>query len=239
MPSMQVLLPIGALAFYVVDSSMLLDDDEVVLVRMRQGWQIHDGWGLTLRNRRPWIPNPLRPDRITIRQRWSVADMETGVADGEILDKLDRHLLPVKFIVAWLLVLLLSALPVASVVFGAGAFLLGVFAATYISVVTAVVIVYSKRQVLGLTPRGFWLLALDVFACPPFAINLVRKLSVRYGLPCGLVTFATSQREESLRVRTTSIVKDRLTLRLALEEPGSTGHEALRQALVRLEARPS
>ena len=40
---------------------------------------------------------------------------------------------------------------------------------------------HSTRP-LALTTRAFWGLAFDVLACAPFAINIVRRLSLAHGL---------------------------------------------------------
>ena len=154
MPSIQVLLPAGALALYLFDSAMLLYGDEVVATRGGRDWSVSGGWDFLVLKRRPYLPNPLAPHRVVIRQRWTAADPESV---GEVVDTLPARealLRPVKVIVLALLTLLIGVLPVVSVLYGAGAVLLAVFASAYVLVVAGLVLIHRRRERAGAIPEA-------------------------------------------------------------------------------------
>ena len=239
MPSIQVLLPAGALALYLFDSAMLLYADEVVATRARQGWRVTGGWDFLVVGRRPYLLNPLAPHRIAIRQRWMAGDPEP---DGEVVDTfptLDRLLRPVKAIVLALLTLLIGVLPVVSVRYGAGAVLLAVFASAYVLVVAALVLIHRRREALALSGQQFRSLALDSLACPPFAVNLVRKVSAGWTLPGGLLGYSRAHFGPAALQQVLAIVEQRTVERLRHEDEGSAKHATLSEFVTRLKERMS
>ena len=64
-------------------------------------------------------------------------------------------------------------------ILGAGLALLAVFAAYYAAVVALLVITSRRRVALGLGTKAYWAIALDCILCPPFAVNLVRKITLQ------------------------------------------------------------
>jgi len=239
MPSVQVLLPAGALALYLVDSAMLLYGDEVVVTRGRKGWRVSGGWDFLVLGRRPHLPNPFAPHRLAIRQRWAVAELKP---DGEVVDTfaaLDRALRPVKVIVLALLALLIGVLPVVSMRYGAGAVLLAVFASAYVLVVAGLVLIYRRREALALSDRRFRSLAVDALACPPFAVNLVRKVSAGWTLPGGLLGYGRAHFGAAARQQTVAIVERRIAERLSHEDDGTGKHAELSEFTTGLRERMS
>jgi len=239
MPSVQVLLPAGALALYLFDSATLLYGNEVVATRSRKGWRVTGGWDFLVLGRRPCLPNPFAPHRLAIRQRWTVADPET---DGEVVDTfpaLDRVLRPIKAVVLALLALLIGVLPVVSVLYGAGAVLLAVFASAYVLVIAGLVLIHRRREVLALSGQQFRSLAVDALACPPFAVNLVRKVSAGWTLPGGLVGYGRAHFGPVARQQTVAIVEQRIAERLSYEDDGTGKHAELSEFVTGLRERMS
>jgi len=199
-------LPVGAAAFYLYDSCILLWHNELVFLRGRD-WQVSGGSELRLAGRRIFMPNPLLPARPQFVVRWSVADKRAaGQAD-------DPALLPAlraPGVIVQLQLVLLLALPIVSWTLGAGIVMLGLFALFYLLTLLALALLWPRRARCGLQPRAFWMLALDALACAPFAVNLVRKVAMRHGLAGDPLRFAACAMDARTRDAIALIIAARL-----------------------------
>jgi hypothetical protein len=222
-------LPIGAAAFYLYDSCCLLWQNELVYTRGNR-WRVHGGSELRIAARRVFLPNPLLPWRPQFLVRWSVDDPRTAAGDEPAA--LMQALRPVGVINQLQLVLLL-ALPLVAWTLGAGLLLLALFALFYVFSLVALALLWWRRGPAGLQARAFWLLALDALACAPFAVNLVRKVSMRHGIAGDPLRFAARQLDPAARDTTRQIIAARLKEEHA--DAGELADEALRTLQSRLE----
>ena len=206
-------LPIGAAAFYLYDSCCLLWQNELIFTRGRS-WQVHGGSQFRLGARRLFVPNPLLPLRPQFQVRWSQNDVR-DTADSP--DALFRALRPIGLINQLQLAILLL-LPLVSWTWGAGIVLLAMFALFYLLSVTALVVIWRRRVVFALAPRGYWSLVLDALACAPFAINLTRKISMRHGLAGNPLRFAAQHFDAATHAAMQQIVDARLQEEQARQE---------------------
>jgi hypothetical protein len=213
MLSFEVALPLGVLAFYLYDCGMLLHDNELVYVRnglLRGGaWSVLAGRDATLFGRRMSVPAPLLPWALLFRAFFSANDTRAGAPAVWPEAGFARALRPLQFLCTGMLALLLLVLPAVSLGLGAGVALLVVFALAYLSSLAAFVIVYARRAALGLDGRALLSLGVDALACPPFAINLVRKISLRRAVPGAPLAFAAAHLDEAQRSRMLGIIRAR------------------------------
>ena len=176
----EVLIVIGLFGFYLYDAIVLLRPREMVLACTGRRYALSSPYPyLTVRHRIPWMPNPLRPDRMLFRLTWS--DDGTGNR-GQSLADAQALVAPLGGLrIATLLaaVALLIALPWLALTFGIGLYFLYGIAAAYALIVAMLALTWRDRAALGLSTRDLMALAFDALACPPFAINLVRKLGLR------------------------------------------------------------
>jgi hypothetical protein len=220
-PSFELLLPLGAVAFYLFDSSALLYGNEMMLERRGRHWIVSSGSSLMFAGRRVYLPNPMRPHEILFQARWSTADAGGPAAVDWLAQQLERSLRPVQWVVITLAVLLFAVLPPVSLWLGAGMALLGVFALAYILVAAALAVVWTRRVELGVSPRRYLALAVESLACVPFAINLVRKLSLPHAAELDVVTLVTGDADPAVRRRASELACARIDEYLGLEEEGS------------------
>jgi hypothetical protein len=219
MPSFEVLLPLGAVAFYLFDASLMLYGNELALEWRAPRWRVSGGMDAMLRGRRLFLPNPLTPHALLFQVRWDTGSSDASADPTAPLEQLDRSLAPVKGIVVALAFVLLAVLPPVSWLYGAGAMLLAVFIAAYLLIGVALVVVYRRRAALGLSPRRFAVLAFEALACAPFAVNLVRKISLLQSNRVELESFANQHFDESTHRAMATVVVARIDERLAVEEP--------------------
>ncbi len=234
MPSFEVLLPLGAVAFYLFDASLMLYGNELALEWRAPRWRVSGGMEAMLRGKRWFLPNPFTPQALLFQVRWDSSSFRPALDPFPQLEQLDRSLAPLKLVVMALAVLLLAVLPPVSWLYGAGATLLAVFIAAYLLIGAALVIVFRRRAALGLSPRRFAWLAFEALACAPFAVNLVRKISLLQSDRVNLESLAKDHFDETTLCATTAVVVARIDERLAIEEPDTVRSVQLRAMRDRL-----
>ena len=166
-----------AVLLYLVDSSPLLYSNEMLLeCHSRDIWSAAQG-RIVLAGRFLCVLNPLTPHRPAYRLRWRLADLEV---DGEkaVWSNSAKEL---------------RALAPAVLTAGVGLFLvlpvgmfspLGAYAVVaaviliYGATIVALFQLYRRRVRLALPPRRLFAIAFECLACPPFAVNLVRRLTL-------------------------------------------------------------
>ena len=182
MPPFELLLPIGAIAFYLLDSVLWLYGNELVFHRPGGRWGHRAGSDWLLFRRRLYLPNPLTPHRPLWRIAWSEAPGRGEPSSLASFDAKLQQLWPIRVAVISLLALIVIGLPLVLILTGQGLVLLGLFAAAYLLAAGAVICLWRQRQTLGFSPGTCVALTIDALACPPFAINLLRKIALRQPL---------------------------------------------------------
>jgi hypothetical protein len=188
--SFELLLPIGAITFYLLDSAALLYGNEFIFTLRSEQWAWSAGSDVILRGRRLYLPNPLTPQLLTIRTAWSEQQLGDRAENSANIATLQQTLRPVAILSQLLLFMVVIALPAVIALLGTGAALLAVFGLCYLSALTMIGLLYRRRARLSISNRQFVGLALDSLLCPPFAINLVRKIGLRQNLVADPAVFA-------------------------------------------------
>jgi hypothetical protein len=232
MPSFELLLPLGAIGFYLLDATILLYGNEVGLESRRGTWRSSTGFDMQVGGRRPFVPSPFAPHGLLFRVRWDARSRR----DGLPLDVADfaLRLAPIRVLVSVQAVLLWLVLPALSIGYGAGLPLLLLFAAYYLLTLASLCLMCVRRDVLGLRRWQCAGLALEAVLCAPFAINLVRKVSLARSAELAWIELARKEFPEAARRRLRQQVVARIDDALLLEEAGSAAGrrlEALRESI--------
>ena len=175
-PSAEVMLMGAVVALYLFDSMVLLYCNEAVMYPVGQeGWKLSFGsrrfqW----RGREVFLPNPLKPHRPLYRVVWSYGAPShegasphwhrsyrgLGIAIWSMALSLGL-LLPLGLFSRWGDVMIVAAL---IVFYGAALVALGML--------------WRRRKALRLGRNPFLRLAFECLTCPPFALNLIRHVSL-------------------------------------------------------------
>jgi hypothetical protein len=221
------LLPLGAIAFYLYDSLLWLYGDELVLIRRAHRWDHAAGPDRLLFRRRLYLPNPLTPQRPLWRACWSGFARRDRFTDLSALAGLELTLRPLRVLVTLLWLLIVVALPVMALSGAQPAIVLALLAAVYSVAAMMVGWLWRQRATLGLSARSCRALSFDALACPPFAINLIRKISLRTTINGELMAQARGAFDQfALGSLRTTLIR-RVSELLAVEAPGSVRHTAL------------
>ena len=188
-PSLEALLVIGIIGFYAQDAMLLLYHDELVFERVAGRWRPSPG-DLQWKGRFLFVPNLLAPWRPLLRGACSDAPPVT--TDAPSLDPVLKALRPLRVGVTLLAALLLVGVPMLLWRFPHPLALLALAAAIYLVALLLAVSLWRSRNAFGIGRRTTAWLAFESIACPPHAINLVRKLGLRQRLPGDAMSMATA-----------------------------------------------
>jgi hypothetical protein len=185
--SVEVLLVAAASAIYIADSAQLLYANEGLIFLVRRGWRATLGAKqFSLLGRSVHIPAPLAPQRPLFRLSWSASAASEGAAAATGAERptaaewaaLAERFAPLA-LPLWVIALgLFALLPIGLFSpLGYRAVLPGLLL-IYGGAVWALAWTWLRRGPLHLTRSKWSLLAFECLACPPCALNLVRKLSL-------------------------------------------------------------
>ena len=186
-----LLLLVAILLLYLLDCIIVLYANEAIVKPQASGWRVEFG------SAQPWVAgkrihllNPFTPTVATYRAHWQVSE-HLAHAEEEALVRCARHVAllsrldaPIRA-TAWTVLIIL---PIAMMLWGALGFLLGA-GICWAVVIALLVRFFFLRGELELGWGGFSLLAFECLACPPCAVNLLRKLSLRQHMGIDLVGF--------------------------------------------------
>jgi len=183
-----------AIALYLYDSLQLMASHEAAVMRGWRGrWSARFGanrWKLA--GKEPWLPNPLTPHRPFFRLAWSFEGEPSRAPASALLLRVPREIDRLRPFVWVSMLSLFALLPIGLFLPVGTAFTAGAVALLYLNNALALGWVFRHRQQLHLSARQFGGLAFECLVCPPFSINLVRKLCAR--VPAGETFTAAAQR---------------------------------------------
>ena len=187
-----VLLLVAIILIYLLDCLVLLYANEAVAKSHRAGWFVDFGsrqaW---IAGKRMYLLNPFTPLTAVYRTHWTIAE-SLPHADESTLASWAEHAVLIARLntriaaTAWIVLVIL---PLAMLVWGALGFLVGA-ALSWFVVIVLLLRFAGCRRALELSRGEFALLAFECLACPPCAVNLLRKLSLRYRMNVDLVAVA-------------------------------------------------
>lgn len=216
---MEVLLVGAVLALYLQDAALLLHYDEVALVRTRRGWRASTG-GIEARDRRLFVPDFFRPAQPLFRASWLSTPQRERPATQmfHFVDALSVFARPLRLL--WLC--LFVALPLLLWRRPDALWLLALTLLIYGITAWLCVRVWQFRRVLELSERQALCLAFELLCCPPHALNLVRRLSLRRGLDVDAVDAVRRLLPSGIAARAGEQMEQRLSYAMALrgEEAG-------------------
>ena len=168
-----------AVGLYLYDSALLLFSNEAVLTpRGKDRWLAGFGsTGTTFKGKGLYIPNPLLPARPVFRLAWA---FEGGAARPVDPWAGGRKAFARFAPLTWSLAAVMFVLLPVSLTgrFGDWLLLLA-FLLIYVNVLCILVLLWVSRKKYSLAAGSFAAIALDLLVCPPFALNLIRRLSLR------------------------------------------------------------
>jgi hypothetical protein len=183
-PSYEVQLMAIAIGLYLFDATVLLYADEGILIAGTRGkWQATSGSeDFLLMGRSVYVTNLLRPHVPTFRLTWRFdAPAEEGSSTAWT-DLVRSVRSPAPFTIAAGVALYLLV-PIGLFTRLGSPFVVISAALLYTNIILALCWLYPHRSAMNLSGKRFAALAFECIACPPFAVNLVRRVSLAQAIP--------------------------------------------------------
>ena len=177
----EVWLSLGAMAFYLADSFVLLYADQLLVEQTAGSWWPRRGSAMLLAGRRPFLPNPFAPQRPLLTFSLEQLLGSQPAQDDELRPLLEA-IGPLRVLVLVLLVLF-GSMPVLLYVAGTGAAFLCWLGCVYAVVLLMAGVLWRRRRALGISPGTAAKLGFECIVCSPLAINLVRRVTLRAPTP--------------------------------------------------------
>jgi hypothetical protein len=221
---LEVALPLGAVALYLYDCLLLMFDNEYLFTRSLRAWRASAGSAIVVFGRRVLLLNPLLPHRPVFRVAVSSADFrDEAAADHDLPDSdaFRRAVLPLQVIVQAQLIILFVVLPASLGTFGPDWISVAVVGIFYALTLVALIWAGIRRDCLGLDGKTLALLWSDGMLCAPFAVNLVRKISLHWKLGPSAIRFAKDRFQRPAFAAFAQLLCSRLAAMLDAEPENS------------------
>lgn len=232
----ELILVLAIVGLYLYDSVLMLAVDEGVLVQAQGseagGWRAGFGaQNYRIAGREPYVPSPLAPHLRLYKLRWSATT--EGMPDAQFNASLDDdvHFVWLRWCILAMAVALFLLLPLGLLtrvgleVAAAG---LVVF---YAGSLAAVWHIHRNLEAFGVSNAVFVTIAVQCVACPPFGLNIVRKLCAATEPSANLIATA------ALLLSTEEMEKMRRQCRSRLDEWIELGEEGTPQSLAMIKQR--
>ncbi len=199
---LELLLAIGIVLVYLLDSMRLLGRREVLVERLAPGrWRLSFGLvRIELLGRRPAMPNPLRPDRMLWAARWCLVDVSSKDAGRAVPPVADGWTRAMGYLCLALLLVVVVLAP-AMLLLGENLYFALAIGIGYLFAIAGATLLMIRATAFGLR-RGaaFGMSAISVL-CLPCAPNLLRAACGGRPLEVELPDFGERSAGESERRR--------------------------------------
>ncbi|MFD0914679.1 hypothetical protein [Methylophilus luteus] len=188
--SFEIWITLGLIGFYLYDSAALVFSNEIVFFETKGRWFVAlptDRWRVV--GKRLFFPNPLKPNYSMFIVPWS-ATASFYAKDSKDTFELISAIRYLRLAVVPLMLLLIFVLPLVIFKLGIGTPALITLMLVYLLVIAMLFYIYTKREKLGLSKRQVLSLAFEATSCPPFAINLIRKITIKRSIASCPLEFA-------------------------------------------------
>lgn len=197
---LEVLLAIGIVLVYLLDSMRLLGNREALVERLAPGrWQLLFGSvRIELFGRRPAMPNPLRPDRMLWLVRWILAD--GGSDPGKLPLPVTGGSARAMGYLCLLLLLVVVVLAPAMLLLGENLYFAVAIGTGYLIAIAGATLFIIRAAKFGLRRRAAFGMSVISVICLPCAPNLLRAACGGRTLDVELPDFGERSAGETERV---------------------------------------
>jgi hypothetical protein len=232
----EMLLCGGVLALYLYDSASLLCTNDMIFSEHRGSWRCTVGSSFLIRGRFLFVPNICNPYVVTMRATWNIDGVNHG---REYLPALRHFLrglgaLRVGGVVVGILLLVL--LPALLISHASEIWLLALLLSTYLTIALMLVHIFRYRRLFALTRKEAISIVFDGLACPPYAINMARKIAMTRVIKEDGILFAAAVLHGDARITIAAQLEDRIRFLADVSENSAPGADPIDKTRSRLRA---
>ena len=217
----EVLLMILVVALYLYDSTMLLFCNEAILVPAGRGWKVRFGLREPrIRGKELFVASPWLPHRPIYRLSWQFEGLPPKPGTENWLARRDIPL-PMATLVWGIAVALFVLLPMGFFTKAGHGALLAAVILLYGSILCLVAYLGFHRDRFQLSKKQVGKYAFEYLTCPPFALNVVRTLSLSQKINEDLAVAARRTQNLDHQAKTWQQMILRLDEEIEIEDEGS------------------
>lgn len=236
--SFDVWLMVGVIGFYIADSLTLSFHNQfLVAASASKRWQ-YVPRTVELAGKYLYLPHLLKPYQLLLKLNWQ-PDLNTIQPSDDLTQpvrQLAGSLLVLQMLVICLALQILLLFPLTIYLYGLGVLSLLLMALIYSTILFAITVVFFKRQQFNLSLAAWAKLAFEVLACPPFAVNLLRKLGLNQTVAVdGVLLAAQLLPMDDYQQVLDDIIQEVSMMQVLLEDTDSTTYQQLQQYRLSLE----
>lgn len=221
------LVIIMIIGLYLYDSSLLLFSNEgIISPSGKNAWLIRFGSKFYIKGKELFIPNPFVPHKPIFRLAWACP---SGTSNSEYeWAKLYPQLMPLVPMIYAMALTLFVFIPVGITMKVDDHVLLITLVFFYLNLVISLIWVGVYKQVLGISTGRFIGMAFECVVCPPFAVNLIRRISAGININDDLIVVARALQSEKAWEITRQNLLARINEEIEAEEDNSDRANALK-----------
>lgn len=201
------------------DSVILLYNNEFILIRDKYSWRLVKEYLQEVSGRRFYVPNPFFPMRVIFRGIWVVEITPVVEEQGASVDHFYQALRSFNSYVTALWCMLFVVLPIVLFILHADSIYLLIFMLVIYSLVALLGgRIHRFRGALELSDKDVFSLCLEALLCPPFAVNLIRKIALRRGIKGDVVCYMSRCMDVNEFAALIAQIGERIDMVLAIKD---------------------
>ncbi len=185
---------IGIIGFYIYDSLNLVFHNQIVFTEASKEWHaIFPSNRFRFASKFIYLANIFMPFQSVFLFSWPTTEKRPDRIQLNTLNKFLNSLIIFRILSVILWLTLIIIFPPILLMYGTIFNLAALMVVVYLSAIFIVFFLWRFKKRLNLSDKDFFSIALDVLACPPFGINVVRKITLKQKLTFTPIEFAKKQ----------------------------------------------
>jgi hypothetical protein len=197
--SYEYLLWLGIALFYIYDSIELVYFNDIYIVKGLKSWKyLIPNPFFTIFNKIVFIPNPLTPHCLFFKFSFPSNEAKISPKEGNNINTFNKAICNIQTLTLYQLILLGVVFPIMLINYSYGPLLLGIMALIYMNILTIFVLIYVNKKKFKISQKQFLTYLFESIFCPPFSLNILRKISKNYEIKNSPISFSTKKMNKKL-----------------------------------------
>jgi hypothetical protein len=191
--SYEYLLWLGIALFYIYDSIELVYFNDVYIVKGLKSWKhLIPNPFFTIFNKIVFIPNPLTPHCLYFKFSFPSNEDKISSKEGKDVNAFNKAIYNIQTLTLYQLILLIIVFPIMLINYNYGPLLLGIMALIYMNIITIFVLIHINKKKFKISQKQFLTYLFESIFCPPFSLNILRKISKAYKIKNSPISFSSN-----------------------------------------------
>ena len=193
---------IGVIGFYIYDSLSLLFHNQIVFTETSKTWDFtFPSHRFRFGNKFVFLANVFMPFQSVFYSSWPCIEKTPERIELNALNKFLNSLFIFRLLSIILWVTLILILPPILLMYGTIFNLLTILGVTYVTIFLMIFFLWRFKKRLNFSNKDFFSIVFDILACPPFAINVVRKITLKQKFKFTPIEFSKKRLSQKERLK--------------------------------------